>query len=324
MLVENFRILDEEDVGLRLDVFLFEHTQGYSRSKIQKYIKSKCVRLTRKKFTFKSLKPAEILKIDDTISVEFPEIEKKEVLPEEIQLDILHEDNDILIINKASGMIIHPAETVHSGTLVNALLAYNSKVFNKLIDKEQKYIRPGIVHRLDKDTSGVMVVAKNKMSLEHLKNDFAQREVEKIYIALVWGEPKEQQGTIQTYIARSKSRFDKMDNFDEENQGKIAITQYKKIATTNGVSLMKFRLETGRTHQIRLHCKKLAIPIIGDLLYGNKQKDAKLNFSNLRLLLHSWRLKLYHPRDGELCSYTADILEDFKDIAKHFQISIDS
>ena len=315
--------IDREDLkNLRLDLFLIRNFSQLSRSKIQKFIKGGKVDLLRSAKLVTPLNCSELLRLGDSITTNFEEKnleEVKVVKNSKISLDILYEDSDILVLNKESGLLVHSGSHFFSETLVDALLTYNKKQFSKLISKEDKYIRPGIVHRLDKLTSGTMVVAKNKFSLLKLKKSFADREVNKIYLGLIWGVFKSGEGRVRTYIRRNPKFYDKM--MSDKREGKEAISYYKVLRETKEVSLVKFRLETGRTHQLRVHCHSLHCPLVGDPLYGLKKKDREYSFIS-RLMLHSWRLKVQHPRRGELLTFTSPLSEEFLSICNQFGIKI--
>ena len=321
--MQEFIIDCENFANLRLDIYLIKLFPQLSRSKIQRLINDKQVELTRSNEKLENLRSSEFVILGDRVKIFFEVDEiltKKEIEKEDIKLDILYEDKDILVINKGVGMPVHPDNNYFSGTLVNALLFHDEKRFKKLIVADEKFVRPGIVHRLDKPTSGVMVIAKNKMSFSYLKDDFAKRRVEKIYLGMVWGKPKKDCGTVQNFIQQNLGNYEKMKVSNNE-KGKHAITHYKVLKNCESVSLLKFRLETGRTHQIRVHCRYLDCPLLGDLLYGYKRMNTKNSFIS-RLMLHSWRLKIYHPRSHELKIFTATPSDEFFSIAESFNIRI--
>ena len=296
---------DENDKGKRIDSFLNEVIDDATRSYIQKIIDGGYVEITGKKVT----KSGNKLKGRETIVVNIPEDEILDVLPENIPLDIIYEDKDIIIINKTPDMVVHPAHGNYTGTLVNALL-YRIKDLSTI----NGVIRPGIVHRLDKDTSGVIVVAKNDVAHSTLSDMFKEKDLEKIYICIVKGILKDKSGRIETLIGRDTRDRKKMAVV--EINGKSAISNYEVIDEGKNFSLVKVRIETGRTHQIRVHMKYLNHPILGDSTYGSSTEEIK------RQMLHAYRLKFNHPVTKKEMVITADIPEDFKKAAKFAGVDI--
>ena len=221
-------------------------------------------------------------------------------------------------VNKEAGMVVHPGAGIHGGTLVNALLGYDEKVFRKMDDQ-----RPGIVHRIDKETSGVLIIAKNPKAKEKLVKKFANRQVDKFYLALVRGHIRMGRGMLETWIGRSKDNRLKMKSYEEDDgEGKHALTHYKVLAENKGVSLVKVKIETGRTHQIRVHMSEMGFPVIGDKIYGKKRLE--MSTSPGRHILHAWRLKLDHPISGQPMVFTAPLPESFTQILDKFGIDIKS
>ena len=292
----------------RLDVFLAEQT-GWTRSQIKLQIDA------GKAFVNKKIvKPGFLIKNGDIINLSF----SKEILEinaeaENIPLEIVYEDDDFAIINKPQGMVVHPAPGAYNHTLVNALLFY----FDNL-SKSSDNIRPGIVHRIDKDTSGLLVVAKNDNAHASLAKQIAEHTCFRHYIALLEGNIKQDNGTIETFISRS-SKDRKM--MAVSDTGKLAITHYNVLKRYKVNCLVEFVLETGRTHQIRVHSKHLGNPIVGDKVYGIKNQKFNLNGQ----LLHAYKLELTHPTTGNRMEFTADIPEYFKAILsklKNSEISV--
>jgi 23S rRNA pseudouridine1911/1915/1917 synthase len=313
---ETFSI-EAEDAGQRIDKFLTSLFDDYSRMFLQRLIKDGSVILVRDGKPFVELKTGESIMEGDVLSITIPEEQDFVLKAEEIDLPILFEDEHFLVINKPAGMVVHPGAGVHDGTLVNALLGYSEETFRPM-DGEG---RPGIVHRLDKETSGVLIVAKTRQMTEKLSKAFANRTVDKYYVALVRGHIRVGRGTLETYIGRSKTHRQKMMGYDEEDGvGKHAITHYKVVAQHNGVTLVKVKIDTGRTHQIRVHMSEMGFPVIGDKIYGNKRLEMK--DSPGRHLLHAWRLKIRHPVTGEDMVFTAPLPEDFTSIAENFKIEL--
>lgn len=287
----------------RLDVCLTRLQPEFSRSHMQKLIAAGNVTVngTVRKGNYK-------LKLDDVIELELPEPEAVELLPEDIPLEILYEDRDIIVINKARGMVVHPASGVYSGTLVNALLHHCEDLSG--INGE---IRPGIVHRLDKDTSGVMVAAKNDVAHLNLAKQIQEKSAFRIYQAVVWGNIKEESGIIRGDIGRHPTDRKKMAVVAEN--GKPAVTRFRVLERFGEQTLVECRLETGRTHQIRVHMTYIGHPLVGDPKYGtDRHGRVRGSFAIQGQALHSMTLELTHPVTGERLSFTAPLPEDMSGI----------
>lgn len=297
---------NENDKGKRIDSFLNEVIEDATRSYIQKIIDGGYVEITGKKTT----KSGNKLKGTETIVVNLPEDETLDLVPEDIPLEIIYEDSDIVIINKAPNMVVHPAHGNYNGTLVNALL-YHIKDLSTI----NGVIRPGIVHRLDKDTSGVIVVAKHDEAHTTLSDMFKEKTLEKTYVCIAKGIFKDKSGRIGTLIGRDSRDRKKMAVVTEN--GKIAISNYEVLDESKNYSLVKVRIETGRTHQIRVHMKSLNHPILGDATYGNSTDGID------RQMLHAYRLKFTHPISKKEMVVTAPIPEDFKRAAKFAGLDIE-
>ena len=297
---------NENDKGKRIDSFLNEVIEDATRSYIQKIIDGGYVEITGKKTT----KSGNKLKGTETIVVNLPEDETLDLVPEDIPLEIIYEDSDIVIINKAPNMVVHPAHGNYNGTLVNALL-YHIKDLSTI----NGIIRPGIVHRLDKDTSGVIVVAKHDEAHTTLSDMFKEKTLEKTYVCIAKGIFKDKSGRIETLIGRDPRDRKKMAVVTEN--GKIAISNYEVLDESKNYSLVKVRIETGRTHQIRVHMKSLNHPILGDATYGNSTDGIA------RQMLHAYRLKFTHPISKKEMVVTAPIPEDFKRALKFAGLDID-
>lgn len=297
---------NENDKGKRIDSFLNEVIEDATRSYIQKIIDGGYVEITGKKTT----KSGNKLKGTETIVVNLPEDETLDLVPEDIPLEIIYEDSDIVIINKAPNMVVHPAHGNYNGTLVNALL-YHIKDLSTI----NGVIRPGIVHRLDKDTSGVIVVAKHDEAHTTLSDMFKEKTLEKTYVCIAKGIFKDKSGRIGTLIGRDSRDRKKMAVVTEN--GKIAISNYEVLDESKNYSLVKVRIETGRTHQIRVHMKSLNHPILGDATYGNSTDGIA------RQMLHAYRLKFTHPISKKEMVVTAPIPEDFKRAAKFAGLDIE-
>jgi len=292
-----FRITSEQ-AGARLDQFLAGEITHLSRARIQGLIKSGNILLNNA-----PTKPGAKIKTGDTISVDEPPAKPVETLAEEIPLEVLHEDNDLIVLNKPAGLVVHPAAGNWSHTLVNALLHHCTALSG--IGGVQ---RPGIVHRLDKDTSGCIVVAKNDLAHQALTAQFAGRKVLKVYLALVSGRLKKTSGDIETSIGRHPVHRKKM-AVVEGTRGRNAKTSYRVLQELENASLVECTLHTGRTHQIRVHLKHLGHPLLGDKLYGGVKGD-----TFPRQMLHAWRLGFFHPRNSRWMEFQSPLPEDFKNL----------
>lgn len=292
-------VVPKEGDGLRLDQCLATHLGGHSRAYFQKLIRNGDITLRGK-----TCRRAETVHEGDEVHLCFPMQGAPGIVAEPVDFDILYEDDDILVINKPPGLVVHPAEGSRTGTLVHGLLFHDEDSFADMTDDT---LRPGIVHRLDKDTSGVMVVARNQAARFALKTSFKEREVEKTYLALVVGDFGVVTGTIENEIGRNPRNRLKMAVVSEG--GKHALTKYRVLGTANGCSLLEVRIFTGRTHQIRVHFSHLHHPILGDGLYGGDRVD--LPCRPRRQLLHAWKLVFPHPRTGVMRQYMAPLPDDF-------------
>ncbi len=292
-----------DNLNERLDVFLTRMRPDFSRAHIQRLIAEGCVLVggVLRKGNFR-------LKLEDEVSLEVPDAKNVEILPENIPLDILYEDNDIIVINKARGMVVHPAAGISSGTLVNALL-YHCRDLSGINGE----IRPGIVHRLDKDTSGVMVAAKNDKAHISLAKQIQDKTAHRTYIAIVWNNIKEEAGIIRGDIGRHPTDRKKMAIV--QDNGKPAVTHFKVLERFGDCTLVECRLETGRTHQIRVHMTHIGHPLVGDPKYGAaRHGKIKGNFAIQGQALHSVSLELTHPTTGERMKFTSPIPDDMEKI----------
>lgn len=294
-----------EDKGKRLDFVTASYFPEFSRVHIQKWIKNGFLLLDGKK-----VKPRYLLEGQELISIDAEDQAVIEDLPERMDLEILFEDDSILVVNKPAGLVVHPGAGNLTGTLVNGLLSY---------DKELEYLpRAGIVHRLDKDTSGLMVVAKSELAYLHLVNQLKERTVKRKYLALVVGTPISG-GTINSPLGRHPKQRTKQAIIET---GKEAITDYSIEETFNGYALIMASLRTGRTHQIRVHLSSIDYPIVGDPLYGGRKKFAsgtsEMSRQKLsefkRQALHAVELSFIHPASEEILSFQSDIPEDMRQI----------
>ena len=285
--------------NVRLDVFLAKST-NFSRSRIQKIIECGNVFINEKSIE----KSKFLLKKGDKILLKIPPPEEINLTAQNIPLDILYEDEDIIVVNKKRGMVVHPAAGNFDGTLVNALL-YHSKNLSGINGK----IRPGIVHRLDKDTSGVMVVAKNDAAHLSLSEQISSKTAKRTYLAIIHGNLKNDNGEIEGDIGRHPKDRKKMAVVTKN--GKYALTKYRVIERFKNYSIIACELKTGRTHQIRVHTAHIGHPVICDPLYGQK-KAAQFNISGQAL--HSAKLTLIHPKTNEIMNFFAPLPEDMKNI----------
>jgi len=288
-------VLSKES-GQRLDVFLTGKQVGPSRSFIQKLIDGGQVHVNSR-----TEKASYKVSEGDVIQVVIPDPDPIEARPQEIELDILYEDDDVVVINKPKGMVVHPAPGNASNTLVNALLAHCEHL-SGIGGK----IRPGIVHRLDKDTSGVLVVAKNDLAHLSLAKQIKEKTAERRYVAIVHGNVKQDEGIISTWLGRHPVHRKKMAVLPD-GKGKPAVTHYRVLERFGDYTLIEARLETGRTHQIRVHMAYLGHPVAGDEVYGPK----KPSFGLQGQALHSIELSFRHPRTGNLITCRAPLPEDF-------------
>ena len=301
---------------MRLDKYITLFVQNATRNKVQSAIKDGYVLVNGK-----SQKPSYKVQAGDTIDITLPKPPPPEAEPEDIPLDIIYEDDDLLIVNKEAGMVVHPAFGNLTGTMVNGLLHH----VNDLPENEdEEDVRPGIVHRLDKDTSGLLVVAKKEIVLSELSRLFAKHDIKRTYWAIVWGNP-EQEGTITGNIGRSKKDRKKM-TVVEETRGKPAVTHYKVLEYFDHLSLVEVQLETGRTHQIRVHFSHIGHPVFGDPSYGGRSVcfgpntgNRKKMFSNLfkhldRQCLHAKTLGFKHPVTEKFVEFDSELPGDFRNV----------
>lgn len=288
----------EEDLSdIRIDKYLID-LLGLSRSKIQKMIENNNITVNDK-----YVKNSYIVRVDDEIKVN-ELIEDIDIKPENIPLDIVYEDDYLLVVNKKSGMVVHPALGHYTNTLVNALM-YHTNLSNN-------DVRPGIVHRIDKDTSGLLVVAKNDSVHEYLSNELSKRKVNRKYIALVYGVIKNDTGTIDAPIGRSLTDRKKMAVTDVNS--KDAITHFKVLERFNDATLIECTLETGRTHQIRVHMSYIGYPIVNDAVYGRRKV-----INDYGQMLHAKTIGFVHPITNQYMEFTRDVEKEFNDILDTFR-----
>lgn len=269
----------------RLDKFLVGLLQEFSRSRIQALIAEGFVEVNGRA----AKKAGQPLEGGSQVTVRIPPPASTDLIAEEIPLDIVFENEDLLVVNKPAGMVVHPAAGHSSGTLVNAMLGYDPDIEG--IGGEE---RPGVVHRLDKETSGLILLAKNERAHRWLQDQFRLRKVEKTYLALVDGKPPTSSGRVETFIGRDPSHRKRMANVPE-SRGREAISEYRTVESFRDHTLLEFHPLTGRTHQIRLHCAFLGCPIVGDQVYGRKKPSVEIS----RHFLHAYRLKVVLPGEKE-------------------------
>lgn len=294
---ETILIVDKESENNRIDKYLAEVFNGKSRSYIQGLIEKENIKVNGK-----SIKSNYKVKENDEILISMPEALELEVEAEDIPLDILYEDNDVIVINKPQGMVVHPAPGNYTKTLVNALL-YHCKDLSTI----NGVIRPGIVHRIDKDTTGVLVVAKNDEAHNFLSKQLQTHSMKREYIALVEGRLKEDKGTINKPIGRNKKDRLKMGIVED---GKRAVTHYEVLERYKTTTLIKCVLETGRTHQIRVHMASIGHPLVGDEVYGFKKQRFKLKGQ----VLHAKTLGFIHPKTKEYMEFTTNLPEYYNNL----------
>ena len=286
------------DKSERLDVFLSEKLDK-TRSAVKKLVDDGEITVNGNK-----VKAGRTLKIGEEIFVNIPDPVKLDLEAENIPLDIIYQDKDIAIINKPQGMTVHAGNGTHGSTLVNALLYHLDS-----LSGINGVIRPGIVHRIDKDTSGLLVVAKNDAAHLSLSEQIKNKTCHRIYLALLEGTVKQNDGIIDTFIGRSDKNRTMM---AVKDSGRRAVTHFKVLKRYKEFTFAEFKLETGRTHQIRVHCKYIGHPIVGDPVYGYEKQKFKLNGQ----LLHAWKLELTHPSTGERMSFEAPLPDYFQAVLK--------
>lgn len=296
----------EEYVNERLDLYLSKKISEVSRTYVSKLIKRGLVKVNNK-----SVKPRYIVELGDYILIKLPKPKELEIVPENIPLDIIFEDEDILVINKPTNMVVHPAPGNFNNTLVNGIIYHE-----KNIAKVGEELRPGIVHRLDKKTSGAIVIAKSQIAYERLIKLFKNRKVKRVYYALVYGHLKLKESIINAPIGRHPIDRKRMAVIFENS--KEAITEYRVVKEYNDFSLVELRLHTGRTHQIRVHMSYLGHPVVGDTRYTRRKNP----FNTSSHLLHAGRLGFNHPVKGEYMEFEAPLPKEFQTIIDLLELKL--
>ncbi|HAE29978.1 MAG TPA: RNA pseudouridine synthase [Flavobacteriales bacterium] len=312
-------IADQGQEPLRIDKFLMDRVPNTSRNRLQIAAKNGNILVNKK-----PVKSSYKVRPNDVISIVLPyPVREIELIPEDIPLDILYEDDEVLVINKQAGLVVHPGYGNYSGTLVNALVYH----FEQLPPSKDYAGRPGLVHRLDKNTTGIMVVAKTENALTHLAKQFFDRTSKRYYYALVWGDFDEDQGTIIGKVGRSIKNRKVMQVFDDDTDaGKHAVTHYEVIERFGYVTLVKCKLETGRTHQIRIHMKHIGHPLFGDPEYGGDRIIKGTTFSKYkqfiencfktlpRQALHAQSLGFTHPKTNDWMEFESELPADISEV----------
>lgn len=294
----------ESQAGIRIDKFLSDELPELSRSYIQKLIKDELITVNEK-----TVKANYKLDTGDLVVVEQPTLKEPDILAEDIPLEILYEDSDLLIVNKPKGMVVHPSAGHYSGTLVNALMYYCKDDLSGI----NGVMRPGIVHRIDMDTTGSLLVCKNDFTHQHIAEQLKEHSIKRIYHAIVHGVIKEEEGTIDAPIGRHPIERKKMSI--NHKSGKEAITHYKVIQRFQNYTYIQCQLETGRTHQIRVHMASIRHPLLGDTVYG----PAKCPFKLQGQTLHAKTIGIVHPRTGEYIEVDAPLPEYFSSLLKRLE-----
>jgi len=323
-LFEHYRFIsDPGQSQLRLDKFLFSRIENTSRTRIQNAANAGNILVNNK-----PVKPNYRVKPNDIVQVVLPNPPREiELIPEDIPLNIIFEDDDVVVVNKNPGMVVHPAYGNYTGTLVNALMYH----FRDIPMFQSGELRPGLVHRIDKNTSGILVIAKNELALNKLSRQFYERTTGRKYVALVWGTPDPPEGTITGHVGRNIRDRKIMQVFPDCSQGKPAITHYSLIEDLGYVSLVECRLETGRTHQIRVHFSHIKHPLFNDVEYGGEKMLRGTTFAKYqqfvrncftilpRQALHAKSLSFNHPVTGIRLSFDSELPDDMKQVIEKWR-----
>jgi 23S rRNA pseudouridine1911/1915/1917 synthase len=323
-LYEHFRFIIENGVTpIRIDKFLINRMSNVSRNRLQNACDAGNILVNGKE-----VKSSYKVKPKDQIQIVLPEpVREKELIPQNIPLDIVYEDNDIIIVNKPAGLVVHPAFGNYSGTLMNGLVYH----FQHLPSNKGNMERPGLVHRIDKNTSGLLVIARTDIAMVHLAKEFFDRTIDRKYVALVWGDFKEEEGTVTGYVGRNLKDRKIMDVFPNGEHGKHAVTHYKVIERFGYVTLIECKLETGRTHQIRVHMKYIGHPLFNDETYGGDKILKGTTFTKYkqfiencfeicpRQALHAKTLGFIHPVTGKNVFFESPLPKDFSELLEKWR-----
>lgn len=324
LVYEKYRVIaDGKQSLLRIDKFLMDRLNNVTRTRLQNGIKAGLVLVNGN-----AVKPNYKIKPGDEVIVTLPEPPKNtDIIPQDIPIDIIYEDDDLLIVNKKAGMVVHPAIGNWDGTLINALMFH----LGSLPKASDNAPRPGLVHRIDKNTSGLLLIAKNELAQSHLAKQFFDKKTERTYYALVWGEPGEEKGTISGYIGRSLKDRKIRSLFDEEEKGKWSVTHYEIIERFRYVTLVKCNLETGRTHQIRVHFQAIGHPLFGDFEYGGDKILKGTRFSKYKQFiencfklmpaqaLHAKTLGFVHPSTKKFLQLDSELPGNFQELLEKWR-----
>lgn len=298
--------ITEENKGKRLDIFLSENIDNITRSYIKTLIEEENVFVNEKK-----QKSGYLLRVNDNITINIPESKEADILPEKIDLDIMYEDDDVIIINKKKGMVVHPANGNYTGTMVNSLMNSHKDKLSSI----NGVVRPGIVHRIDKDTSGILVVAKNDNAHKILSDQFKVHSITRKYIALVKGIIKEDEMNINLPIGRNPKDRKKMAVTYKNSKEAITHIRVLKRYYNSNLTLIEAVLETGRTHQIRVHMAYKNHPLLGDEVYGKKDNTYKMQGQ----MLHAKVLGFVHPTTGKYIEFESDLPSEFKELLEKLE-----
>ena len=296
-------VVKDNEQNKRLDMYIAEEKKELSRTTIKRLLENGDI-LVNEKIQKASYKP----EAGDRIQINMPEVVETKLVAQDIPVPVIYEDKDIIVVNKPKGMVVHPANGNPDGTLVNAILAMCKDSLSGIGGE----IRPGIVHRLDKDTSGLLIIAKNDLAHMNMSKQIQDRKVIKKYIALVRGTVPENEATIDMPIARSQKDRKKM---AVDKNGKEAITEFKVLKRYNGYTLLEVKIKTGRTHQIRVHMAEIGYPIVGDYTYSN----GKNPFGIVGQMLHAAKLKFVHPTTKEMVEFEAPLPEYFEHVLQELE-----
>ena len=299
----NKLIVDNENAGIRLDAYIASKMDSISRTNVKRLVEEEHITVNGK-----SSKVSYKVQLNDEIDIEIPEAKELDIKAEDIPIDVVYEDSDIIVVNKPKGLVVHPANGNWDGTLVNAVMAICKDSLSGIGGE----IRPGIVHRLDKDTSGLLIIAKNDQAHLNMSNQIKDRQVKKIYYALVRGVVPENEATINMPIGRSTKDRKKM---AVTKDGKEAITHFKVIERFNKYTLLEVKIDTGRTHQIRVHLSQIGYPVVGDEVYSNGKNE----FGVHGQLLHAKSLDFKHPITGKSMHLETELPEEFETVLKQLK-----